>query len=290
LKNCVFCGGSPLTREHVWPQWMRKFSGPATFIERHGAYQGPTKRNVLRQDKNGEYVEVNELRGNRTPNLHEVQVKCVCASCNNGWMAVMETSVARHLRPMAALEPRTLSPTTKSLLAAWSYKSFLMYDQHLPSDDRIFTAQDLRGFKKLKTPPWNSRIYMGWSDSPLATIAMWHEPQLLCDPHLDPQEALAQPRNLATSYLAVQGIYFIQQYFKADVPWTPMSRKHIDLRSRIGIESTPAQPIWPATKTALQWPPKRSSHAQLEQARLSLFEAMSELPVLARRVDSIDNA
>ncbi len=288
MKGCVFCGGSPLTREHVWPQWLRKFSGPAAFIERRGASQEPFKRNVLRQDINGEYVEVDEARGNRTPNLHEVQVKCVCASCNNGWMAKMETAVAKHLQPMAELKSQTLSNQTKTLLAAWAYKCFLMYDQHLPPRDRVFTAKDLSTFAKTKTPSWTSRIYIGWSDSPTATIAMWHEPQLLCQPDLDPQEALAQPRNLATSYLAVQGIYFIQQYFRPDTPWTRMSRQEIDLKSRIGIESTPSQPLWPETKRSLHWPPNRSSYAQLEHARLSLFNAMAELPVLARRVDSID--
>lgn len=23
-RGCMFCGGGPLTKEHLWPNWMRK--------------------------------------------------------------------------------------------------------------------------------------------------------------------------------------------------------------------------------------------------------------------------
>lgn len=292
MRTCVFCGGLPLTREHVYPQWLQQFSAPQAFIRREGSYQQPFPQTVVRQDARGKYVEVDEYRGNKTPNLHEVTVKSVCAACNNGWMSALENSVRGPLKKMANPPnpvPHTVDVRTKAVLAAWAHKCFLMYDQYRDSRDRVFVDDDFKSFKISQRPPRTARIYMGISNSPRSTFSMWHETHLLVlDLHADPQTTLAtEPRNLASSLLGVQGVYFIQQYFRPDISWTPPARRAIDLSAMAAVEATPAHQIWPPRNQPLNWPPKLTSDQQFENAQSALLRVMNSLPSLAKRVDTL---
>lgn len=277
----------------MYPQWLQQFSAPQSFIEREGSYQAPFPQTVVRRNAQGKYVEVDEYRGKKTPNLHEVTVKTVCAGCNNGWMSALENSVRKPLLKMAnppRPEPHQVHARTKTDLAAWAYKCFLMYDQYRDPQDRVFLDGDFVAFKNTKRPPITSRIYMGITNSPHSTFAMWHETHLLVlDRKMDPQTILAtHARNLASSSLGVQGVYFIQQYFRPDIPWTPAARQAIDLSARIAVEATPAYQIWPPNNKQLNWPPQVTSNRQFEDARLALFRVMSTLPALAETVETLD--
>lgn len=290
MRACLFCDGLPLTREHVFPQWLRHFSGPQSFISRAGSYQPAFPESVVRRNAQGEYVEVVEYRGKKAPNLHEVTVKAVCATCNNGWMSALETAVAVPLKKMAnppSPAPHLVNPQVKRLLAAWAFKCFLMYDQYRDSRDRVFVKRDYVEFERTKLPPRTARIYMGLTNSPNAGIGMWHEAHLLnIDPTPDSQIILAtKPRNLAGSYLGFQGVYFIQQFYQDDINWNPAARKSIEIPARIAVEETPVHQIWPQNNKALHWPPQLASHEQFHNARLGLFRVMDRLPKMARKVD-----
>lgn len=291
MRACVFCGGSPTTREHVYPQWLQQFSAPQAFIKRAGSYQPAFPQTVVRLDAQGQYVEVDEVRGNKTPNLHEVTVKSVCATCNNGWMSALENSVQGPLKKMANPPnpiPHLVDARSAAVLAAWAYKCFMMYDQYRDPRDRVFVDDDFIAFKNSRRPSRTARIYLGITNSPTSTFSMWHDTHLLVtDPKVDPQAALAMtPRNLASSSLGIQGVYFIQQYFKPDIPWTPQARRAIDLSALAAVEATPARQIWPPNNKPLKWPPQLTTDRQFEDARTALFRVMSSLPALAKRAQA----
>jgi hypothetical protein len=284
MRTCVFCGGFPLTVEHVFPQWLRQFAAPQAFIQRKGSYQAPFRQTVVRKNSQGTYVKVDEARGTRTPNVHEVKVKSVCAACNNGWMSRLETSVKPILRKMAKKTPpmpHLVSPEGKLYLAAWVYKCLLMYDQYLPVEDRVFVDEDFTSFMKTRRPPSSARIYMGITNSPWSTVSIWHQPhRLVLDAGTDPQAALAQPNNTASSFLGIEGIYFIQQYFKPDLPWNADNR-YIWLDAQRGVDATPAKLIWPADNKPLNWPPPLTPFLKTEAARLALYQVIGSLRDLA---------
>lgn len=290
MRACVFCGGIPLTREHVYPQWLRQFSAPQAYIQREGSYQDPFPQTVVRQDEQGKYVVVDEARGNKTPVLHEVTVKSVCASCNNGWMSRLEGAVQGPLKRMAdppKPPPHIVSNQTQTLLATWAHKCFMMYDQYRDARDRVFVDEDFVNFKKFQKPPRSARIYMGITNSPISTFAMWHETHLLSlDFETDPQVTLATTtRNLSSSHLGVQGVYFIEQYFKPSIPWTANARWGVDLAAMAAVSATPARLIWPPNKKLFRWPPPLTSESEFDQARTALLRIMNSLPSLAKRPD-----
>ncbi|MUU72048.1 hypothetical protein [Pseudarthrobacter sp. GA104] len=208
-------------------------------------------------------------------------------------MSTLENAVRRPLKKMAnppRPDAHVVDARTKTQLAAWAYKGFLMYDQYRDPRDRVFIEEDYVAFKNSKRPPQSSRIYIGITNSLLSTFSMWHETHLLVlNRDVDPQTALAtNPRNLASSLLGVQGVYFIQQYFKPDIPWTPPARRAIDLKAMTTVEATPAYRIWPPNNKQLNWPPQVTSDKQFENARLALLRVMNALPALAERAENLD--
>jgi hypothetical protein len=163
----------------------------------------------------------------------------------------------------------------------------MMYDQYRDSRDRVFVQEDFVNFKKTQKPPRTARIYMGISNSPISTFAMWHETHLLSlDFESDPQITLATtPRNLSSSHLGIQGVYFVEQYFKPDIPWTAEARRGIDLAAMAAVAATPARQIWPPNKRIFHWPPMLTTDNQFEQARTALLHIMNALPALAKRAN-----
>lgn len=107
--TCVFCGGGPTTKDHVWPDWVGKLIRDHTGVDSYPTTVG---------DK--EWV---------SPRI-DFQVKRVCEPCNSGWMSRMERTVQPFLGTMILGDPSsaTLSTIQQRRLAAWAVKLALMLD------------------------------------------------------------------------------------------------------------------------------------------------------------------
>src|SRR5713226_3175230 len=92
-RGCVFCGGKPLTNEHVWPEWVRPYL--------QSPYGRGTATRVI-------------LRHGQEPQSHShqtdpatLEVKAVCKPCNTRWMSRMETDCKPYLLSMIEGHGRT---------------------------------------------------------------------------------------------------------------------------------------------------------------------------------------
>lgn len=105
---CAFCGSAaPLTREHVFGQWVRKLglddspaehvAGPLNRLPRHMGLQPPYRQTV----------------------------KSFCASCNNGWMSQLEVVAQRVLSPFILGESGTIAIEDQATIALWTQKTAL---------------------------------------------------------------------------------------------------------------------------------------------------------------------
>ena len=84
-RRCIFCGGAgPMTREHVLADW----------IGREFGIKDPQRHWHLAETDAGSRVRQYLQSPFRST------AKCVCASCNAGWMARLEGAVRPILRPM----------------------------------------------------------------------------------------------------------------------------------------------------------------------------------------------
>lgn len=103
-NNCIFCGNTAGSREHIWPKWVlaRRDFGPFR----------------LKRAGHPEVI----LNGT------ELTVKTVCGSCNNGWMSKLEATITPILVPMFEGKPVTLDREQQGFLSLWLLKMAFLYD------------------------------------------------------------------------------------------------------------------------------------------------------------------
>ena len=104
-RTCVFCGGTPLTKEHIWPQWIGDALPITAELVPH---------------------EVHDLPPWDAPPF-SLTVKRVCASCNNGWMSDLETTARPSLTPMMLGQQVALDGPTQKVIATWTLKTAMMF-------------------------------------------------------------------------------------------------------------------------------------------------------------------
>src|SRR4051812_27385602 len=109
--GCVFCGGGPLTREHVIPSWL---SGPL-------GGSGPISHVYLEPPDGAQ-----PSRQWSAAHL-DVKVKAVCRRCNQGWMNGLESAMQRVLKPLIQGKGiHWLAPGQCEVLTTWLLKTALM--------------------------------------------------------------------------------------------------------------------------------------------------------------------
>ena len=134
-RVCVFCGGKPVSSEHVWSDWITKLFAQIGTVNVNFTWGASWKTAKL------------DLRVNR-----------VCTRCNNDWMNDLETQVRPFLEPMVLGKPVVISPADQHALAQWAMKTFLMHDLCHP-DDPLPLSQ-FRSFFHTRTPPTDSIIWV----------------------------------------------------------------------------------------------------------------------------------
>src|SRR5688572_6679457 len=107
-RVCMFCGGTPVTLEHHFAQWIQPYvpaeRGTSAFLMTPGA---PTQ-------KRG---------GSRS--AAAVAMKMACGPCNNGWMRDIEDLARPILGPMILGRAVQLGLVEQEIISAWLVKSAL---------------------------------------------------------------------------------------------------------------------------------------------------------------------
>jgi hypothetical protein len=146
--SCIFCGGRPLTHEHIWAEWIhpyvsRKLDSYTAREEVHW----PTRIDRTIRKKAGD--------------PHSRRVRCVCRACNNGWMSALQQQVRPVLQPVLGGKPFELTRRSRRLLTVWiamavmtgefsqpagvaieqSDRAFLLHNRRLPFHWRIWIGR-----------------------------------------------------------------------------------------------------------------------------------------------------
>lgn len=126
-RACVFCGGTPTTKEHLWPDWGRRLIADAEPL---------THYQQVRQD-NREPVD----RTWTTPPFRWT-VNAVCARCNNGWMSQLEERARPMLLPMLQGRGRELHREGQRTLASWALKTSMMFEHTQGPHRRVIPREE----------------------------------------------------------------------------------------------------------------------------------------------------
>ncbi len=106
--RCVFCNGTGLTHQHIWPKWLKKINQP--HVNSHVQVKASitytadtlTTRTKRRQGHSG----------TRT-------ARKVCMKCNNGWIERLEERIREPVTRLMNDEPVSLNAPAQRDMAAW---------------------------------------------------------------------------------------------------------------------------------------------------------------------------
>jgi hypothetical protein len=140
--SCVFCGGSPVTKEHIFPQWLNHYLPPG--------------RQQLEQARYG----LGAFDVTRRSVGLDFTVKKVCARCNNGWMSELEASAKEALEPLIIRQELAfISLRRQRQIALWATKTAMMADQSQQAP--LLPSYQLRRMRTHRAIPGGTRVWLG---------------------------------------------------------------------------------------------------------------------------------
>jgi hypothetical protein len=155
-RRCAFCGRTEnISREHVWPRWASThLVGDDTFtFYRHFVGDG-----FALQDP--------EAWAHKP---FDLTVKAVCGSCNNGWMAQLESDSKESLFSSAfAGRGRSLHRGGQRTLAAWALKTAMMVEQTNASVRRGIPRAEYAHLRARGEPSERVRVWIASYSGTLA--------------------------------------------------------------------------------------------------------------------------
>jgi hypothetical protein len=137
-QQCLFCPNPVDSAEHIFSDWILKDLKAATSIRvtigRHSAWV-------------------------KNPN---VKVKCVCATCNNGWMSRVEESNKFAIRAMINDDPCGLTKRDQEKLSRWAMLKAMVLDYCNPKRALFYTQTERESLKNSSSGiPDRTLVWMG---------------------------------------------------------------------------------------------------------------------------------
>ncbi|GLJ00973.1 hypothetical protein [Bacillus sp. YKCMOAS1] len=194
-RNCLFCGNSNLTREHIFAQWLldelniRKIK----MGMQHTTFYGSTiSRRPL------------------TPNT--LINGLICQECNNGWLSQIENKVKPILTAILKYPNSNLSTFLKEqheLLSIWSLKTAMILN-HASNFHKIVPKRHFKYIYKHRKIPENITVLMGFAEN--TAELDWVQSQVVM--HIGDENIIKNPRlkdiykiTIQIDYLLLKIIY-----------------------------------------------------------------------------------
>jgi hypothetical protein len=137
MAGCIFCGGAPLTREHLWPDWLRRELGAVG----RSAHR-------LEQDEDG--LETRDVAFETPPFTQ--QVRAVCAPCNNGWMSELEAAAKPILLPLIEGRGGVLDCSEQRIVATWALLKACVFGELHPQERAVPAVYRERLYAEVAPP------------------------------------------------------------------------------------------------------------------------------------------
>lgn len=148
-RRCIFCDGHPVTKEHMWPDWLRNYipRTKSSFYSQSG---------ILFRSS----ADTKTRRHSGDP--HSMRVRCVCARCNSGWMSVLQSQAKPILIPLLKGARHSLRKREQAMLATWITMFTMVAEYRLrPGELAAISADERRQFMETRRPLPNWKIWIG---------------------------------------------------------------------------------------------------------------------------------
>lgn len=226
-RGCIFCGGTPLTKEHVLPKWLKP-------IVPFDATTG--------------------ILSARQPDTipippSEREARAVCGPCNHGWMSNLEKRAKPLLTPLilGKTAPREIGVDGLSTIAFWAAKTVLTCQFVNPPDQRFVPEAACHEIRENQAPAVGTHVWIAPHVGDLWAAFYYLEPLGIWTVHATP-EVDEHGRVKVNSYTATLGLghLLIHVLYFAGV--------EIPLKDDVLASFQSIRRIWP-DPYAFTWPP-----------------------------------
>lgn len=270
VAGCLWCGATPLTREHVVPEWLLE-----VLMDMTGNTEG--------FDLGWEYLAADgslDARSHGQANP-AVVVRAVCRACNGGWMNRLESAAMPIVEPLVRGMAIRMTVEEQTLLARWAAKTAVMFEGYKPGAILV-SSEDLQQIRHEGIAPPSYHIRLAYR-----------------------ADALSQPTNfyVAGFFASPVGVVAGDDDVQPNGFTVTLGIGHLAIcinggpafnrpeRWRSGGDS-PLM-IWPPTAAGIAWPPAhpivnsnddlRSFHEGLFASMRSSFRAPNASAVIEAR-------
>jgi hypothetical protein len=237
-RLCVYCGGKPVTHEHLYADRLKKhIPRPLAKHTMRSTVVYPEKTNVDLTTKTGD--------------THARRVRCVCQPCNGGWMRAIVDGVEDDLVAMIEGRPIIMGRKRQKSLAAWAAMT-VMTSEFINTEMVAISQSDRDYMRKIGLPPRHWRIWIS-SYTPHPKLSVWSHHVMALE-HEDADAAFYDPAppNTQTSTLCV-GKHLFVYVMSSEVAQDIIKRwRFLDSIKPLMLQ------IWPAAAPVVRWPPARA--------------------------------
>jgi hypothetical protein len=149
-RTCLFCPSTPMSREHIWPEWMVEIFPESDY------------KSGRRIQTHGEGLS--EQTWSKKTVTHKASV--VCKKCNETWMSQIEQETKLVLKPIIE-EPRTkrqLNLHQQALLANWAALHAMVFQKALKPDSVYYSEEECWTFadshREGRKPILNTHVWL----------------------------------------------------------------------------------------------------------------------------------
>jgi len=233
-KTCVFCGacGVKISNEHAWPNWIRDLfpAGPTTIIGTR-----PGRKNIVYSPREGDMG---------------VTVNAVCkATCNEGWMSVIEETVKPFLAPMIRDGvATTLTPIQQATLTRWAVKTAMVFEFTDRKSQPFYTFEERNAVRR-GLLPMDSTIVESARRLGQPILSTAHARRMTFDVAVDgrtfPLEAVST--TISAGQFVVQ-VFSVRSTVDVGI-WVPWDSEFTSHVVRLWPPVEDSRPTWPAAET-----------------------------------------
>lgn len=154
-QGCIFCGNSPTTKEHLVSSWVADL-----LAGMKPPPSAPDKTVVALHQRWSEGAEEEISQEWFTKNAPEFTVKCVCGTCNHGWMSKIESAAAPIMTQMIGGQAVTLDTKEQEKVSMWMGLKAIVAQHSLPPAQIVLEWTE--AFAAERRPPRSWQIRIGY--------------------------------------------------------------------------------------------------------------------------------
>jgi hypothetical protein len=154
--TCIFCGGTPLTGEHLWPRWFSKIV-PKVATHHHGVRirQALIAHDTVAIGADPEFLK--RRPGDPASRIYRI----VCKSCNEGWMGRVETAAIPVMTALIKGEQVSVQVHGQRTVAVWATLKTIIAEFDDPATQVIPNSTHKWFFENKRPPNSDWRIWIG---------------------------------------------------------------------------------------------------------------------------------